>query len=103
MIRHVQSTVRSTVNDKPALDRRFRDGYKPEVSSDRNPGDLPAGLSIRPYRLEDESHVVDTLQAAFGTWPGDIVVGDPAAYLRWKHLQSPWVSRSCLSPSATRG
>ena len=46
-------------------------------------------FDVRPYTDEDESGVGETLQAAFGRWPGDIDVSDPVAYFRWKHLESP--------------
>jgi GNAT superfamily N-acetyltransferase len=40
---------------------------------------------IRPYRNEDEPHVLALLHGAFGTWPGGIVDQDPSELFRWKH------------------
>lgn len=46
-------------------------------------------VETRLYRDEDEDGVGETLQAAFGRWPGDVDIRDPGAYFRWKHLENP--------------
>jgi GNAT superfamily N-acetyltransferase len=42
-------------------------------------------FQIRPYRNEDEPHVLQLLHGAFGTWPGGIVGQDATGLFRWKH------------------
>lgn len=53
-------------------------------------GASEAAFEIRAYKPEDEPHVLELLQAAFGSWPGDVEGQDPGELFRWKHRESPF-------------
>ena len=56
---------------------------------------LQTTFEIRAYRPEDEPHVLDLLEAAFGNWPRDVEGQHPSEFFRWKHMASPF-GRSIL-------
>jgi GNAT superfamily N-acetyltransferase len=47
-------------------------------------------LEFRPFRPEDELAVVALLQDAFGGWPSELPVVDPARFFAWKHRMCPF-------------
>ncbi len=47
-------------------------------------------FEIRAFGPEDEPHVLNLLQVAFGNWPLGIEGQTPAEFFRWKHLSSPF-------------
>jgi GNAT superfamily N-acetyltransferase len=59
-------------------------------------------FQIRPYRNEDEPHVLQLLHGAFGTWPGGIVGQDPTELFRWKHEANTF-GRSVMMAAEAEG
>jgi GNAT superfamily N-acetyltransferase len=53
------------------------------------PTALDAPITARPFRQDDESGVIELLQASFGEWPGELTGVTPAEFFRWKHLDGP--------------
>jgi GNAT superfamily N-acetyltransferase len=55
------------------------------VTAARSPG-----FEVRPYLPDDQAAVVALLVSVFEGWPRQLPGGDPAAFFRWKHLESPF-------------
>ncbi len=47
-------------------------------------------VEVRLFEAEDETGVLELLQAAFGTWPADFSGAAPRDMFRWKHMASPF-------------
>jgi hypothetical protein len=59
-------------------------------------------VSARRFEQEDQPRVLAVLEAAFGTWPGDISVASPSDFFHWKHMASPF-GRSLLLVAEREG
>ncbi|MDQ6835014.1 MAG: GNAT family N-acetyltransferase [Actinomycetota bacterium] len=59
-------------------------------------------FQFRPYRDQDEPHVLELLQAAFGSWPREIEDQDPTELFRWKHQANPF-GRSVMTVAEADG
>jgi len=68
----------------------------------KRPGGQSPRFQVRPYRNEDEPHVLQLLRAAFGTWPHGIAGQDPTELFRWKH-QANTFGRSVMMVAEGEG
>jgi GNAT superfamily N-acetyltransferase len=61
---------------------------------------LDSAVRARPFRADDEPHVLGLLQAVFREWPREISGATPAEFFRWKHVDGPYGPSSMVVAEA---